>query len=202
MRWTAMGAALLLLAAGCTAGGAEKAGGSGRDPDTPATAPATTPGSSEEAKPSGDDGATATPTASDEAATPGTSDGTSPAVTGAGKGCHGMPVLTSGGGFPEVRGEGRGAEVWGLLFAPVPFRKGREVKIVWRMTGEGPLTVTATLPDGTRARRTFGPEQHGGSNWKRPGEEWGTGFVFPKPGCWKVELSRTRGSGQVWLPVR
>ncbi|MEV0198121.1 hypothetical protein [Nonomuraea sp. NPDC050691] len=117
-------------------------------------------------------------------------------------GCHGLSGLSADGGLPEVRGQGRGAEVWGLLFAPAPFERGREVKIVWRMTGEGPLTVTATLPDGTRARRTFGPEQHGGSTWKRPGEEWGTGFVFPKPGCWRFDLTRTRGTGRVWLPVR
>ncbi|GAA2288432.1 hypothetical protein GCM10010149_38880 [Nonomuraea roseoviolacea subsp. roseoviolacea] len=122
-----------------------------------------------------------------------------PAVAAA---CSGASGLSAAGGLPEVRGEGRGAEVWGLLFAPAPFERNREVKIVWRMTGEGPLTVTATLPDGTRARRTFGPEQHGGSTWKRPGDEWGTGFVFPKPGCWRFDLTRTRGTGQVRLPVR
>ncbi|WP_193205901.1 hypothetical protein [Microbispora sitophila] len=101
-----------------------------------------------------------------------------------------------------MRGIGRGAEVWGLMFAPLPFAAGREVKIVWRMTGEGPLRVTAALPDGTAARPTWGPEAHGGSTWHRPGQEWGTGFVFPKPGCWEITLTRDRGSGTVWLPVR
>lgn len=104
--------------------------------------------------------------------------------------------------LPEVRGSGRGAEVWGLMFAPVPLAAGREVKIVWRMTGEGPLRVTAALPDGTAARLTWGPEEHSGSTWHRPGQEWGTGFVFPKPGCWEITLTRDRGSGTVWLPVR
>ncbi|WP_345575567.1 hypothetical protein [Nonomuraea rosea] len=108
-----------------------------------------------------------------------------------------------GQGFPEVQGIGRDAEVWGLLFAKKPpLSRGKEIKIVWRMTGEGPLSVKATLPDGTAAKLAWGPEQHGGSSWQRPGEEWGTGFVFPKRGCWKVELTRTRGSGHVWLPVR
>jgi len=116
--------------------------------------------------------------------------------------CHGTPLLTYQDGFPEVQGTSRDAEVWGLLFAPVPFNRGKEVKIVWRMTGEGPLKVTAALPDGTRAKPTFGPEQHGGSSWRRPGEEWGTGFVFPKAGCYRVDLTRTRGSGHLWLPVK
>ncbi|MFI7697780.1 hypothetical protein [Nonomuraea sp. NPDC049480] len=109
-----------------------------------------------------------------------------------------------GNGLAEVRGTAENAELWGLLFAkaPPPLRRAEEVKIVWRMTGEGPLQVKATLPDGTRAKLIWGPERHGGSNWRRPGQEWGTGFVFPKDGCWKIELTRTRGSGHVWLLVR
>ncbi|AWS44345.1 hypothetical protein DKM19_26355 [Streptosporangium sp. 'caverna'] len=92
--------------------------------------------------------------------------------------------------------------MWGLLFAPLPFPTGKTVKIAWRMTGSGPLRVSATHPDGTRATFAFGPEEHSGSNWKRPGDEWGTGLVFPKAGCWKVRLSRDTGTGEVWLPVR
>ena len=123
----------------------------------------------------------------------------SPVTTGVA--CHGTPLFT-GAGFPEVQGTARDAELWGLLFSPVPFKRKKEIKIVWRMTGEGPLKAVATLPDGTRAKLAWGPEQHGGSTWHRPGDEWGTGFAFPKAGCWKIELSRTRGSGTVWLPVK
>ncbi|TDC05145.1 hypothetical protein E1267_20555 [Nonomuraea longispora] len=65
----------------------------------------------------------------------------------------------------------------------------------------GPLRVAASLPDGTAATLVRGPEEHGGSSRRRPGQEWGTGFVFPEPGCWKVELTRTRGAGHVLLDV-
>ncbi|MGI5155653.1 hypothetical protein [Microbispora sp. CA-102843] len=143
--------------------------------------------------------------------TPGTGTGTgagtslpsasAPASAPSQKPCERMPGATADA-LSEVRGTGQGAEVWGLVFAPVPFAVGREVKIVWRMTGEGPLRVTAALPDGTAARLAWGPEEHGGSTWHRPGQEWGTGFVFPKPGCWEIRLTRDRGSGTVWLPVR
>jgi hypothetical protein len=135
------------------------------------------------------------------ATAPGVSGSPSPSPVTTGVACHGTPLL-SGAGFPEVRGTARDAELWGLLFSPVPFERKKEIKIVWRMTGEGPLKAVATLPDGTRAKLAWGPEEHGGSTWNRPGAEWGTGFAFPKAGCWKIELSRTRGSGTVWLPVK
>ncbi|MEQ4718840.1 hypothetical protein [Nonomuraea sp. B19D2] len=126
----------------------------------------------------------------------------SPSPTATQAVCNGTSLILSEG-FPELRGTAQDAELWGLLFAPGPPLASREeIKIVWRMTGEGPLRVRATLPDGTPARLAWGPEQHDGSNWHRPGEEWGTGFVFPKRGCWKIELSRTRGSGYVWLSVK
>ncbi|GAA3218689.1 hypothetical protein [Nonomuraea helvata] len=125
-----------------------------------------------------------------------------PSPTATRAACNGTSVILSEG-FPEVRGTARDAELWGLLFAPgPPLASRKEIKIVWRMTGEGPLRVRAALADGTPARLAWGPEEHGGSNWHRPGEEWGTGFVFPKRGCWKIELTRTRGSGYVWLSVK
>jgi hypothetical protein len=119
----------------------------------------------------------------------------------AGKTCGGTAMFVSSTGFREVRGESVDAELWGLLFAEVPFEAGAEVKIVWRMTGEGPLRAVASRADGREAELVW-LEDHGGSSWRRPGHEWGTGWVFPEAGCWKVELTRTRGSGQVWLDVR
>ncbi|MBB6555084.1 hypothetical protein [Nonomuraea rubra] len=142
------------------------------------------------------------PQAAGGEASPGATGGVEARSRATGAGCNGTSVF-EGDGFPEVRGTARDAELWGLLFVrATPLRAGDEVKIVWRMTGEGPLRIRAVHPDGTAAERVWGPEEHGGSSWRRPGQEWGTGFVFPKPGCWKVELSRSRGSGHVWLPVR
>jgi hypothetical protein len=113
----------------------------------------------------------------------------------------GETQLLLGGGFPEVRGTSQDVELWGLIFGPVPMAHSKEQKIVWRMTGEGPLKIKATHRDGTPAKLVW-LEEHGGSSWQRPGYEWGTGFVFPKPGCWKVELKRTSGEGHFWLSVK
>ncbi|MFG1682382.1 hypothetical protein ACGFNP_19600 [Nonomuraea sp. NPDC049269] len=195
MRRMAIGA-VLIVAVGCTTSGQVA------QPRSAATAPAAT-GEAGSRTPAGT-GKSAGSQAPALSETPAVSqtmavETPTPATTKVA--CHGTSMITQGGGFPEVRGVSRDAEVWGLLFAPVPFKRGKEVKIVWRMTGAGSLKVTAALPDGTRAKPTFGPEQHGGSTWHRPGEEWGTGFVFPKAGCYRVDLTRTRGSGHLWLPI-
>ncbi|TDD08803.1 hypothetical protein E1292_10825 [Nonomuraea deserti] len=192
MRWLTCGAAV--VAAVALAGCSTVAPASGSAPSGAASATAT-------AVPTG----AASPTPSDVA-----SGVASPAPSGVASGTPGPgrsdgcaeAVAPAGGGFPEVQGTARDAELWGLLFVKkTPLHHGDEIKIVWRMTGEGPLRVKATLPDGAAAKLVWGPEQHDGSTWRRPGQEWGTGFVFPKPGCWKVELTRTRGSGHVWLAV-
>ncbi len=147
---------------------------------------------------SGGDGGTAAPSAAPTSAA-------STAATGSG--CDdlspvaGYPPQESGR-FNEVHGTGHDAELWGLIFAEVPLIAGKETKIVWRMTGSGPMRVTARQADGTAARLTWGPEEHGSSSYDRPGEEWGTGLVFPKAGCWQVHLRRTAGSADVWLMVR
>ena len=91
-------------------------------------------------------------------------------------GCHPpSPTDASGAGFREVQGTGRGVTLWGLLFF-ARAQVGKQEKIAWRMTGSGPIIrLTAIGPGGRRHRLAWGPEPHGGSNWNRPGQEWGAG---------------------------
>lgn len=70
------------------------------------------------------------------------------------------------------------------------------------MTGTGPLRVVLTSPGGRRRPLVFGPEAQPVSTYRRPGDEWGTGFRFGAPGCWHIQLARTDTSGEVWLDVR
>jgi hypothetical protein len=103
----------------------------------------------------------------------------------------------------EVEGAGDGS-LWALLFltntnSTMPAR--REVKIVFRMTGSGDLSIRAVGPTGEQLGPQWGPEGHGGSNWQRPGDEWGTGWVFPTAGCWTIQASRT-GGGAAALTLR
>jgi hypothetical protein len=83
-----------------------------------------------------------------------------------------------------------GGEVNALVFGSLPPRTGSELKIVWRVTSVGELTVSAERPDGSAGVFTFGPEAHSGSTFERPGDEWGTGFLFDVPGCWHLDVRR------------
>jgi hypothetical protein len=91
----------------------------------------------------------------------------------------------------EVRAVGSKGQAWGLVMGPhVPPRLGDPLKIVWRVTGSGPLDVRLIRPDGRSGTLTFGPEPHAVSTYHRPGDEWGTGYRFDQRGCWTITLSR------------
>jgi hypothetical protein len=101
-----------------------------------------------------------------------------------------------------MRGTG---SLWALFF-PTPGQTaptaGTELKIVWKIGGSGDFTVGATGPDGAEAKLVWGPTGHGDSSWERPGTEYGTGFLFPAPGCWAFTAERTSGErGELWLTV-
>ena len=114
------------------------------------------------------------------------------------------PLGASKIGSPETKGTVLdSAQLYGLVMpeAGFPLRVGEEIKIVWRMTGHGSLTATAVGPSGHPAPLTFGPEEHGGSNYDRPGDEWGTGYRLTEPGCWQLHLARDDTQGDVWLSI-
>lgn len=128
-----------------------------------------------------------------------------PAVTGPVASCaRPSPIGEApGGGGPEVLGHGTGAQLRGLIMAsPFPLVAGpRDVKVVWRMTGSGPLKLAAYDSGGRRIALAWGPEPHGGSTYRRPGEEWGSGYYFRRPGCYRLTARRTEGRGEAWLRV-
>lgn len=112
----------------------------------------------------------------------------------------GCPATLAG---DEVQGSApSGTTLWGLLFSDYPLPRASEVKIVWRMTGDGDLTLGASGPGGRHVRPVWGPEPHGGSSWDRPGAEWGSGFRFPVAGCWTVEAARGGVTATAPLLVR
>jgi hypothetical protein len=99
--------------------------------------------------------------------------------------------------------QGVGTSLFALFFLAdnAPITAGQEVKIVWRMTGAGDLTINATGDKGARTRPTWGPEAHGGSSYDRPGDEWGTGWVFPSAGCWTIHATRAT-TGAATMAIR
>lgn len=118
-------------------------------------------------------------------------------------GCHpASPTDVSNTGGREMEGTGHAAQWWGLLFYPgTGPRVGPQEKIAWRMTGTGPIQLLAISPSGVAHRAAWGPEPHGGSNWTRPGREWGAGYVFTSPGCWDLRARRGHATADAWVQV-
>jgi hypothetical protein len=115
--------------------------------------------------------------------------------------CIASRFVASSAGFPEVQGLiDHPNQLWGLLFADIPLQHAQQVKIVWRMTGSGELHLSAYGPGGARVPSDW-LHVHGTSTWNHPGDEWGSGFTFPRAGCWEVVASRGTLIGHVGLPV-
>jgi hypothetical protein len=104
------------------------------------------------------------------------------------------------GGVP-IRARSTHGEAWALAFGAFPPTVGDDVKIVWRVTGRGPLHVVFRDPSGRRHSLTFGPEEHSASSFQRPGREWGTGYTFDAAGCWTIQVKRSGTSATVGVRV-
>jgi hypothetical protein len=90
--------------------------------------------------------------------------------------------------------------------AAYPPTAGIEDKTLWRLDGAhalGAPTFALSGPMGQLGRLNWGPVVHGtSSTWNRPGQEFGTGLLFPAAGCWKVHVTLDQLSGNVYVVVR
>lgn len=115
----------------------------------------------------------------------------------------------TGFGATEVFGTSVGAQLWALGAgqpsadeATLHGVVGKETKIIFRMTSGVPSVFYSVAPDGTRAPPLWGPSAHLSSNWNRPGAEWGAGFVFTAPGCWRLHAGSPPAQGDIWISIR
>jgi hypothetical protein len=119
-------------------------------------------------------------------------------------GCDPSSEVGKNGGVPEIHGAGRTIQMWGLVMAAKPFAAlhvREDVKIVWRITGHGPLHLSSIDPDGRTHQLQWGPDLHSGSNYARPGQEWGAGYRFGEPGCWTLRAVRAHATADAWVRV-
>ena len=112
--------------------------------------------------------------------------------------CVGPTALDDGVDF---RVPARSGRVWALAFGALPASADQDLKVVWRVTGKGPLKVAFRDPSGERHPLDWGPDEHSGSSFVHPGREWGTGFTFDAPGCWTVQVARTGTVATVGIQV-
>ena len=115
--------------------------------------------------------------------------------------CQPSEILESQVAFGEIQGDMQSAgELWALLFFKTAWTKA-EQKIVWRITGEGgEFEAQAQSESGTLIQPVW-EQYHESSTWERPGEEWGTGFNFPEPGCWTITVTYGETKGTIMLKV-
>src|SRR5579859_3801027 len=147
------------------------------------------------------------PVAHKTSAVPSPAPSPSPTITGPTtpglKRCQPASPIDNSAVGPEAQGTATNAELWALIQSTsgIPPVAKTEVKIVWRMTGYYQFSIVALGPAGEQVSPSQGPAPHGGSNWNRPGDEWGTVFIFPVAGCWDMHATRGDASGDVWLKV-
>jgi hypothetical protein len=116
--------------------------------------------------------------------------------------CQPSLIQKSENSFPEIQGTMKSeGQVWALLFFDTAYAN-EDKKIVWRITGSGEeFHAQAQNENGKVILPIWGPDYHGGSSWERPGQEWGTGFNFPEPGCWTITVTRGETTGEIVLDV-
>ena len=86
----------------------------------------------------------------------------------------------------EFRGTSDTAQLSGLIFnTESSMHAGDDVKLVVRMTGSGPLTLTAIAPSG--AASSLPTTAHTGSTFNRPGDEWDAEITYTEAGCWQLQ---------------
>jgi hypothetical protein len=118
--------------------------------------------------------------------------------------CQPSKTQISKNEFPEIQGTMKSdGELWALLFFDSA-TANQDLKFVWRITttgtGQG-FHIEAKNENGKTILPIWGPEFHGGSNWNRPGEEWGTGFNFPEAGCWTITVTSGATIGEIYIDV-
>lgn len=96
-------------------------------------------------------------------------------------------------GYPEIQATATSGTLWALLVVQDGnFHAGTKARIVWKMSdGRGDIKLMATHEDGTQVQPVWGPiSRQARTDWNHPGQEWGTEYIFPKAGCWRILASR------------
>jgi hypothetical protein len=116
-------------------------------------------------------------------------------------GCQPSKIQVSKYGFHEIQGDMKSeGEIWALLFFKTAHANEDE-KIVWRITGEGYAFDAQAQSEDGQIITPIWKAYHESSTWQHPGQEWGTGFNFPAPGCWTITVRRGETMGTISLDV-
>ena len=95
--------------------------------------------------------------------------------------------------------------MWAWFMAAYPPQAGVSDKTIWRLDGPGISAAAPAFslvgPASETAHLDWGPAFHDSSSWTRPGNEYGTGLLFPTAGCWDVHVTAGQVTGDVYVVV-
>ncbi len=111
------------------------------------------------------------------------------------------PLDPSNFGLPEAPGTAPARNLWVLFVNGIPAANS-DNKIVWRIDTQFVHTpdIIGLGPNGQHLQ-PLSIDEHSGSDWNRPGVEWGTVFNFPVKGCWDLHVAAGTPVGDVWIVV-
>ncbi|MGE5251758.1 MAG: hypothetical protein ACM3QS_16265 [Bacteroidota bacterium] len=120
-------------------------------------------------------------------------------------------ALDETSGYREIEFPASQGTLWALLFArDGVFRTGSRARILWKMTdGRGDIRLLAIHESGLSVAPVYGPISRATrSQWAHAGQEWGSEFIFPISGCWRILVARwlietdLPVTGQIEIQVR
>lgn len=108
------------------------------------------------------------------------------------------PLKVHRPGFVEVTAAVEGGNARAVVMEGRPFLADVEIKMVWKLTGSGPLDLFAT------GARDVAPHltEHSFPGLEGPGDEWAATFTFPKTGCYVLHANRTGTSAYIKIMIR
>jgi hypothetical protein len=126
--------------------------------------------------------------------------GTQPVILGPGHCSQPSPVHVQQPGLVDLSVVAKGGSAEAVVMEGLPFPTRAEIKIVWRMTGSGPLNLVATGDSGPVRPQQV--REHPMASIEGHGSEWGSVFRFPTSGCYVVHAQRTGVSAYTKIGIR
>jgi hypothetical protein len=110
------------------------------------------------------------------------------------------PLKVRRPGFVDVTAVVKGGSARAVVMQGRPFPANADIKMVWRLTGSGPLHLFATGgPEEVNPRQL---RKHLFPGLEGPGDEWGSVLKFPTPGCYVVHAQRTGTSAYIKILIQ
>jgi hypothetical protein len=108
------------------------------------------------------------------------------------------PLKVHRPGFVEATPAVEGGSARAVVMEGRPFPAGVAIKMVWKLTGSGPLDLFATGASDVAPQL----DEHSFPGLEGPGDEWAAIFRFPTAGCYVLHANRAGTSAYIRIVIR